>query len=170
MSLDLHCNGKSSFHSLLMPPWIRRCQNIFNLPDFNNDWLGTAHSVHSVKPVLSPVQPVKPVQPVHSVQPLQPVQSVHSVQQIHPHKPVKADTPGALRTAGASYYITGSNSCRWRRILCNDCTSYIKAHTHLLWWQIKGTQKHNILKKRVQKVALLYKTMKLSLIVMWNSK
>ena len=89
MSLDLHCNGKSSFHSLLMPPWIRRCQNIFNLPDFNNDLLGTAHSVHSVKPVLSPVQPVKPVQPVHSVQPLQPVQSVHSVQQVHPYKPVK---------------------------------------------------------------------------------
>ena len=49
----------------------------------------------------------------------------------------KTDTPGALRTAGPSYYITGSNSCRWRRILCNDFTSYIKAHTHLLWWKLK---------------------------------
>ena len=58
----------------------------FNLPDFNNDLLGTAHSVHSVKPVLSPVQPVKPVKPVHSVQP---VQSVHSVQPVHAYKPVK---------------------------------------------------------------------------------
>ena len=35
---------------------------------------------------------------------------------------------------------------------------------------MKITQKHNKLRKRVQKVAWLYKTMKLSIIVMGNSK
>ena len=61
----------------------------FNLPDFNNDLLGIAHSVHSVKPQLSPVQPVKPVQSVHSVQPVHAYKPVKPIQLLHAVQPVR---------------------------------------------------------------------------------
>ena len=55
----------------------------FNLPDFNNYLLDTAHSVHSVQP-LQPVQSVHSVQPVHAYKPVKSIHLVHSVQPVLP--------------------------------------------------------------------------------------
>lgn len=60
MSFDSHCNGKSRLSLLLDERMNSKMSEYFNLPDFNNDLLNTAHSVQSVKPALSPVQPVQP--------------------------------------------------------------------------------------------------------------
>ena len=108
--------------------WCMKMSEYFNLPGFNNDLLDTDHSVHWMQPVHS-VHSVHSVQPVHSYKPVKPVHFVHSAQPV--------------------LLITGSNSWRlWHRLY------FIHQGTHTpALMKIKDTQKHNKLRKRVQKVA-----------------